>query len=372
MYDRFKELGIPVSITRDTDITLTPTDRVDKILSFYGDNPNVLVISNHLNAGKGSGAEVIYALRNNSTLADSVLNNIGLTGQKLRKTYQRTLPTDPNKDYYFIHRNTGRTEPLIIEYGFIDGTKQENDFLNNNYKELAEAVIQAILTYKGIPYTPPSIPSTNIPSTYTVKKGDNLYDIAKKYNTTVSELKTLNNLTTNNLSIGQILKLPSEKKQEQSNIYIVKPGDTLYRIAVQNNTTVDALKALNNLTNNILTIGQTLLIPATEMIGIPTTDTNYSIKAGDTLYSIAKKFNTTVNKIKQLNNLLTDNLTIGQNLKLPLTDVTEVPTTNVNYIVKPGDTLYSIAREYNTTVNNIKNKNNLTSDLLLVGQTLLI
>ena len=69
MYDRFKELGIPVSITRDTDITLTPTDRVDKILSFYGNNPNVLVISNHLNAGKGSGAEVIYALRNPSTLA---------------------------------------------------------------------------------------------------------------------------------------------------------------------------------------------------------------------------------------------------------------------------------------------------------------
>ena len=108
------------------------------------------------------------------------------------------------------------------------------------------------------------------------------------------------------------------------------------------------------------------------MIGIPTTNTNYSVKAGDTLYSIAKKFNTTVNKIKQLNNLLTDNLTVGQNLKLPLTDITEVPTTNINYTVKPGDTLYSIARTYNTTVNNIKNKNNLSSNLLLVGQTLLI
>ena len=108
------------------------------------------------------------------------------------------------------------------------------------------------------------------------------------------------------------------------------------------------------------------------MIGIPTTNTNYSVKAGDTLYSIAKKFNTTVNKIKQLNNLLTDNLAIGQNLKLPLTDITEVPTTNINYTVKPGDTLYSIARTYNTTVNNIKNKNNLSSNLLLVGQTLLI
>lgn len=51
MYDRFKELGIPVSITRDTDITLSPTDRTNRILSFYGNDPNVVVISNHLNAG---------------------------------------------------------------------------------------------------------------------------------------------------------------------------------------------------------------------------------------------------------------------------------------------------------------------------------
>ena len=372
MYDRLKELGIPVSITRDTDITLTPTERVNKILSFYGNNPNIIVISNHLNAGGGTGAEVIYALRNSSTLADSILKNIGLNGQKLRKTYQRTLPTDSSKDYYFIHRNTGTTEPLIIEYGFIDGTKQELDFLNNNYKELAESVIQAILNYKGIPYTPPSMPSINIPSTYTVKKGDNLYNIAKKYNTTVSEIKNLNNLISNNLSIGQILKLPTEKNQEQSNIYIVKPGDTLYRIAMQNNTTVDAIKSLNNLTNNIVTIGQELLIPNIELIDIPTTSTNYSVKSGDTLYSIAKKFNTTVDKIKQLNNLLTDVLTIGQNLKLPLIEITEIPTTSINYIVKPGDTLYSLATKYNTTVNNIKDKNNLTTNLLTVGQTLII
>lgn len=51
MYDRLNELGIPVTLTRDTDITLSPTDRVNKILSAYGDNPNVIVVSNHLNAG---------------------------------------------------------------------------------------------------------------------------------------------------------------------------------------------------------------------------------------------------------------------------------------------------------------------------------
>lgn len=55
MYDRLKELGIPVAMTRDTDITLPPSDRVNKILTAYGDDSNVLVISNHLNAGGGDG-----------------------------------------------------------------------------------------------------------------------------------------------------------------------------------------------------------------------------------------------------------------------------------------------------------------------------
>ena len=53
MYDRLKELGISVTLTRDTDVTLTPTERVNRILSAYGDDPNVIVISNHLNAGGG-------------------------------------------------------------------------------------------------------------------------------------------------------------------------------------------------------------------------------------------------------------------------------------------------------------------------------
>ncbi len=366
IYERLKELGIPVTLTRDTDITLSPTERTNKILSAYGDDPNVIVISNHLNAGGGSGAEVIYALRNPSTLADSILRNIGLTGQKMRKTYQRTLPSDPSKDYYFIHRNTGKTEPLIVEYGFIDDTKANSDFLNNNYKELAEAVIKSILEYKGIPYTPPT---GSTETTYTVKKGDSLYAIANKYNTTVDELKKINNLTSTNLSIGQILKLPTK---ESNNTYIVQPGDTLYRIATQNNTTVAAIKELNNLKDNMLTIGQILLIPPTEIIKIPTTSTTYSVKAGDTLYSIAKKYNTSVDKIKQLNNLLNDSLSIGQNLKLPITEYTEIPSKTITYTVKAGDTLYSIAREYNTTVNNIKNQNNLTTNLLTVGQKLLI
>ena len=138
MYDRFKELGIPVYITRDSDITLNPADRTKKILSFFGNNPNVVVISNHLNAGGGDGAEVIYALRNNSRLADNILTNIGLTGQNMRRVYQRRLPSDPTKDYYYLLRDTGKTEPLIVEYGFIDNN-DDLQFLKDNYKDLAEA-----------------------------------------------------------------------------------------------------------------------------------------------------------------------------------------------------------------------------------------
>jgi N-acetylmuramoyl-L-alanine amidase len=78
MYDRLKELGIPVSITRDSDITLSPTDRVNKILSFYGDNPNIIVLSNHLNAGGGSGAEVIYALRNPYIIKNKICKSLSL------------------------------------------------------------------------------------------------------------------------------------------------------------------------------------------------------------------------------------------------------------------------------------------------------
>lgn len=58
MYDRFKELGVPVTLTRDTDITLSPSNRVNKILEAYGNDPNVIVISNHLNAGGAKGQSV--------------------------------------------------------------------------------------------------------------------------------------------------------------------------------------------------------------------------------------------------------------------------------------------------------------------------
>ena len=366
MYDRFKELGIPVAITRDSDTTLSPTDRVNTILNKFGNSSDVILISNHVNSGGGEGAEVIYALRNKDTLAKNILNNIGATGQETRKYYQRRLPSDTSKDYYFIHRNTGNLEPLIVEYGFIDSAKDVN-FLKENYEELAEAVISAVANYIGVPYTPPEGITTN---TYVVQKGDSLYSIANKLGTTVSELKKENNLTTNTLQIGQVLRIPTKEIYEgEENIYIVKKGDTLYSIAAANNTTVDELKKANNLTSNILSTGQLLKIPSALL-----PESTYIVKKGDSLYSIANKYNTTVDELKRINNLTSNILSIGQVLKLPSDKVSDVEKeeNTISYTVQKGDSLYSIARKYSTTIDKIKDLNNLTTNLLSIGQVLLI
>jgi len=366
MYDRFKELGIPVAITRDSDTTLSPTDRVNTILNKFGNSSDVILISNHVNSGGGEGAEVIYALRNKDTLARRILENIGATGQETRKYYQRRLPSDTSKDYYFIHRNTGNLEPLIVEYGFIDDTK-DVEFLKENYKELAEAVISAVANYIGVPYTPPEGITTN---TYVVQKGDSLYSIANKLGTTVSELKKENNLTTNTLQIGEVLRIPTKEIYEgEENVYIVQKGDTLYSVAMANNTTVDELKKANNLTSNILSTGQLLKIPSALL-----PESTYIVKKGDSLYSIANKYNTTIDELKRINNLTSNILSIGQVLKLPSDKVSDIEKeeNTISYTVQKGDSLYSIARKYSTTIDKIKDLNNLTTNLLSIGQVLLI
>ena len=357
MYDRFRELGVPVYLTRDSDVTLNPSDRTKKVLSFLGNDPNVVVISNHLNAGGGDGSEVIYALRNDSKLANSILNNIGDTGQNTRRVYQRRLPSNANKDYYYILRDTGNTEPVIVEYGFIDND-DDVDFLKDNYKELAEAVIKSVLEYKNIPYTSPDTITTD---TYKVVSGDTLYSIANKLDTSVSELKKINNLSNNLLSVGQILKIPTKIVDiGDTELYQVKSGDTLYSIANKYGISVNELKTINNLNNNNLSIGQLLNVPS----GLSSVN-SYIVEKGDTLYSIAKKFDISVNKLKEYNNLTSNLLNVGQKILIPIGEDT-------TYVVKSGDTLYKIAREFNTTVDEIKRLNNLSNNNLSIGQILIV
>ena len=359
MYDRFKELGIPVALTRDSDITLTSDDRPGVALSKFGNDKDVIIISNHINAGGSEGAEVIYALRNNDNLASKILNALSEKGQLVRKYFQRRLPSNTSKDYYYMLRNTPNAETVIVEYGFLDN-KEDAEKLKNNYKDYAEAVIEAVLDYKNIPYEQTGF--------YIVKKGDSLWSIANKYNTNVNELKELNNLTSNSLSIGQKLKLPTNNNSNETsytNTYTVKKGDSLYSIAKKYDTTVDKLKTTNNLTSNNLSIGQVLKIPGTS------TDLSntHTVSKGETLYGIASKYGVSVDDIKKLNNLTSTTLNIGQVLLLSGTTEENIINT---YTVKKGDTLYGVASKYNLTIDELKSLNNLVSNTLSVGQTLKI
>ena len=170
IYDRLNDLGINAKLTRDSDETLTPAERVNKVLNAFGNSSDVLVISNHINSGGGDGAEIIYALRNNDTLSKLILKELEKEGQNTRKAFQKRLPSNPSKDYYFMHRNTGNTEPIIIEYGFLDSKGDDVNQLKNNWQNYAEAVVRALTEYLNLEYIP-----INQTEYYTVKTGDTFF-----------------------------------------------------------------------------------------------------------------------------------------------------------------------------------------------------
>ena len=259
---------------------------------------------------------------------------------------------NPNNDYYFMQRNTAPLESITIEYGFLDSNKDDVSQLKSYWQVYAEAAVQGILNYINKEDIEEGI--------YIVKKGDSLYSIANKYNTTVDELKNINGLISNELSVGQRLKIPVIDNNTNTNYYIVKKGDSLYSIANKYNISVNELKSINNLTNDNLYIGQKLsLVPTNTM-----DDNIYIVKLGDTLYSIAKRYNVSVNDLKNANKIDNNIISVGQQLVIP---------NNSNYYtVRKGDTLYSIANKFNTTVNDIKEANKLLDNIISIGQILKI
>ena len=340
MNNSFNNQNINSILTRNIDESLTDEDRVNQINKLKQDND--LIIQNRFDTS--SDLSIIYPLRSSDKLASLIFSNLENNGISVNKYYQRRLPTNTKYDYYSIIKDTNPNETIIIEYGDAD-----------NYKQVVDIIVKSIIEYLALS------------DTYKVKSGDTLYSIAKKYNISVNELKELNNLKNNNITVGQVLKIKSNIPSEEvtgKNYYIVKSGDTLYSIAKKYNTTVDEIKKLNNLKSDNLSIGMELKIKEEPS---STNYIDYVVKSGDNLYSIAKKYNTTVDEIKKLNGLTSNLLNIGMTLKIPI----QIGN-YINYTVKSGDNLYSIAKKYNTTVDEIKKLNGLTSNLLSIGMELKI
>lgn len=173
------------------------------------------------------------------------------------------------------------------------------------------------------------------------------------------------------VTVSEMLNLPSSPSTGKTT-YTVKSGDTLYSIALRYNTTVAKIASENNISNvNTIRVGQILIIPGTSTsTPKPPATTTYTVKRGDTLYSIARRYNTTVAKIASANNIKNVNtIRVGQVLKIPGTAST--PPAATTYTVKRGDTLYSIAQRYNTTVSKLQSLNNISNpNLIRVGQVL--
>lgn len=353
---RLDELGIENVITRTTDDNISLDERIDFIDSSLGLGDDVIVITNGLSSSV-SGVEIIYALRDSSSFARTLAQQFLNSDIDVNKYYQLRMEEDTFLDSDYIIRNTGDSESVIINYASVSNSDDLNNFVNN-YEDYGEAVVRAIAIYTKNDYVP-----TSKGDYYTVKKGDSLYSIARLYDVSVADLKIANKLTSNVLSIGQVLKIPDIVEKSDTSVYYVKKGDSLYGIAKSYGVSVEDIKKLNNLSNNNLSIGQELLIPGLSSENVPSVKV-YTVVKGDSLYKIANLYGVSVDDLKSANKLSSSVLSIGQQLVIPDSESSKT------YVVKRGDTLYSIARDNNTTVDRLKILNGLVGNTLSVGQVL--
>jgi membrane-bound lytic murein transglycosylase D len=259
-----------------------------------------------------------------------------------------------------------------------------------------------------------------------VKKGDNLSEIAAKYDVAMSDIKKWNKLKSNNVALGKSLKIitnervvttvkklvkseniaATEKSKKEAventekpeDFYIVEQGDNLSTIAKKHNITIDELKKWNNLQDNTIQLESKLKIaditnkddktqvaPKTEIRNI-----EYTVQAGDNLGSIARKNNVAVSDIKMWNELSDDNIQLGDKLivaKKLIVDnsqtvaeksskkekLSKVEREDDHYYVKKGDSLFSIAKKYpGVSVSDIKKWNGINGNSLKPGMKLKI
>lgn len=335
-------------------------------------------------------------------------------------SYQQSL-----EDYAALLRNGTSWDPFFYSGAWKSNTTTYQDatqYLTGRYATdtaYASKLNRIIEQHQLMMYDTPADPSITPPvkeetvqsSTYTVKKGDTLYSIARQHQISLVDLMAWNQLNSSMIQPGMKLKVnnqttptpvapspaPAETVTETPSVgstYKVQAGDSLWGISQKTKVSVANLKAWNQLQSDVIHPGQVLKLSNAQTTEketatppketTPTTSTRKSVKvgAGDTLYRIATQAGISVSSLKTINQLKSDLIVPGQVLYLETAAVTEVkPTTpapveqekpvqQAQYTVQRGDTLYQIAQKTGASVSQLKAWNQITSDLIFVGQTL--
>lgn len=367
-------------------------------------------------------AVVLFALNIANAKANSARDSIGVENNNGKKLIVHQIVAKDT--YYSIGRRYNVAPKDIMTY--------------NDNKYLQIGVVIKVPTNipfgssPGTAQTPANVEGGIIE--HTVKAKENLNMLAEKYGTTVNEIKRLNNLSGNNLSIGQVLKISSKTNgqsvqqtenttarvvavqpqqetttTEQTMIeHTVAPKEFLGKIAEKYGTTVEEVKKANNLSGNNLRIGQKLRIPATknveenkivsvaeqpqtETVNTPDAAGSHTVLRNETIFTIAKQYGVTAYQLRKLNDLPDNNLNIGQVIKVPGGIVTEVQvpkekqgeqarqilSTNSKeesfiHTVVDGENIFSIAKKYNLTAYQIRVANKMDDNILKIGQKLII
>jgi membrane-bound lytic murein transglycosylase D len=222
---------------------------------------------------------------------------------------------------------------------------------------------------------------------YKIKKGDTIGQIAESYHVSVGDLRRWNGISGNKIIAGKTLKIytdgssgynPEEtitKTVSEKTTHKIKQGETIIGIAQLYGVSIDDVKKWNNLSSSKIIAGKTLVIyPNGETVTLsPKTDTKYvyhKIKKGETLSQIAEKYKVSIASIRRLNDISGNKIVAGKTLKISKSKSATDQLKNGYHIVVKGESLYSISKKYNTTVQKLKSLNNLKDSKIKIGQKL--
>lgn len=338
---------LPVIVASHNNVMLLPADKLD----FFVDN-----LASWMDSGQPLSQWTTYRLQQGETLAQ-VAGRSGMTEDELRKV--NGIPKG---------RRVLANSTLLVRS---TGTEDQQDIA----AELANAKLQLspTTTWRRV--------------TYRVRSGDTLSGIARRWRITMKSIVTANRLRSDRLRVGQrlVLTVPNVPRQaiastqrsesSQHVIHRVRSGETLSTIASRYGVSIAQLKMTNRIRTNLIRPGQRLRIPFGGADAVSDTKI-YTVKAGDTLSTIASRYGVSVVRLKRANRLSGDSLRIGDRLEIPtqvaVSDAPKRVAKSRTHRVRSGESLYTIGKRYGVSVDRIKAANGLRRNTIRVGQELVI